>query len=184
MRHRLLRYFNTRLETDNLGCPMMRRVNSDVLIAVFLLLGCGILFYDTFFYRETPLAIVKSSVWPRVVLGLLFVFSIIYLIQSLRTAPSSEERKTIVLVDWIRSNQNIFWCYGLFALFLITLPWLGMLIGGGLFVFAVLTAMGKNEMRSHLINAAIAILAMGVMWALFTFGLNVILPQGEIFRVF
>ncbi len=164
--------------------PVMRRINSDILIAIFLLISCGVLFHDTFSFRETPLAIIKSSVWPRVVLGLLFIFSFIYLLQSIRSDTSSLKRKPIDPTGWIQANQNIFWCYGLFALFLITLPWFGMLIGGGLFVFAVLTAMGPNEIRSHLINAIIALLAMGVMWALFTFGLNVILPQGEIFRVF
>ena len=34
------------------------------------------------------------------------------------------------------------------------------------------------------VNGAIALLTVGSMWALFTFGLMVILPEGEIFTVF
>jgi hypothetical protein len=162
----------------------MRRINSDTTIAVLLLVACGFLFHDTFYFRETPLAIVPSNVWPRIVVGLLFVFSVVYLFQSLRKTPERADGKKSSLKDWIVANRNIFWCYGLFAAFLVTLPYLGMLIGGGVFVFASLTAMGRNEWRSHGINATIATVSMGAMWALFTFGLNVMLPQGEILRVF
>jgi putative tricarboxylic transport membrane protein len=162
----------------------MRRLNSDTLIAVFLLLVCGVLFHDTFFFRETPLAIVTSDVWPRIVLVLLFIFSAVFLFQSVRADADTEEGKSLGPVAWIMANRNVLWCYGLFALFLLTLPWLGMLIGGGLFVFATLTAMGRNQLRSHAVNAVIAVLSMGIMWAIFTFGLRVMLPEGEILRIF
>jgi putative tricarboxylic transport membrane protein len=162
----------------------MPRINSDTVIAVLLLLASGILMHDTFYFRETPLAIVSSAVWPRIVVGLLSVFSIVYLFQSLRRTPQRQDGEKPGLKDWVIANRNIFWCYGLFAAFLVTLPYLGMLIGGGAFVFAALTAMGQNAWRSHGVNAAIAIISMGAMWALFTFGLNVMLPQGEILRVF
>lgn len=162
----------------------MRRLNSDTLIAVFLLLACGVLFHDTFFFRETPLAIVSSDVWPRVVLVLLFVFSAVFLFQSIRAGADPEQTKGRGPLAWLVANRNVLWCYGLFALFLLTLPYLGMLIGGGLFVFATLTAMGRNQLRSHAVNAVIAVLSMGIMWAVFTFGLHVMLPEGEILRVF
>ena len=162
----------------------MRRLNSDTVIAVMLLVVCGVLFHDTFFFRQTPLAIVTSEVWPRIVLVLLFVFSAVYLFQSVRAGDDGGERRSLGFIGWIVANRNVLWCYGLFTLFLVTLPWLGMLIGGGLFVFATLSAMGRNEMKSHALNAAIAVLSMGIMWAIFTFGLHVMLPEGEIFRVF
>jgi len=132
-----------------------------------------------------PLAIIKSNVWPRIVLILFFIFSLVYLVQSLKEKTDTEPKKKIGgIKGWISANRNIIWCFSLFALFLLSLPYLGMLIGGGLFVFASLTCMGKNKIRSHLINLAIAVVSMGIMWALFTFGLNVMLPQGSIFSAF
>ena len=162
----------------------MPRISSDTVIAILLLLISGVLFHDTFFFRETPLAIITSDVWPRVVLVLLFVFSGLYLFQSLRSPPGEEAGERTGVFGWIVANRNVLWCYGLYALFLLTLPYFGMLIGGGLFVFATLTAMGRNALRSHAVNATIAVVSMGVMWAVFTFGLHVMLPEGEIFRVF
>ena len=60
---------------------------------------------------------------------------------------------------------------------------LGMLIGGIGFVFLILTVLGERNLKHHARHAAIAVVTIGVMWALFTFGLNVILPEGEILRV-
>ena len=57
---------------------------------------------------------------------------------------------------------------------------LGMLLGGMAFVFVTLSFLGPNERRSHLINAAVAVVTIGCMWLLFTYALGVILPQGEI----
>ena len=161
----------------------MPRINSDTVIAVLLLLASGILMHDTFYFRETPLAIVSSAVWPRIVVGLLSVFSIVYLFQSLRRTPQRQDGEKPGLKDWVIANRNIFWCYGLFAAFLVTLPYLGMLIGGGAFVFAALTVLGERTLRAHGIHAVIAVTSISVMWAIFTFGLRVILPEGEILRI-
>jgi hypothetical protein len=56
-----------------------------------------------------------------------------------------------------------------------------MLIGGVLFVFCLLTAIGEVTKRNLIIHALIALIMIGAMWALFTYGLGVIFPQGEIF---
>jgi hypothetical protein len=56
-----------------------------------------------------------------------------------------------------------------------------MLIGGVLFVFLTLTALGERSPRAHAIHAAISFISIAFMWSVFTFGLRVILPQGEIF---
>jgi putative tricarboxylic transport membrane protein len=164
---------------------MLKKLNSDTIIAMILLLICGVMFHNTFSFREMPLAIVKSNVWPRIVLVFFFIFSLAYLVQSLKAKTDTGSKIKIGgIKGWITANRNIIWCFSLFTLFLLSLPYLGMLIGGGIFVFASLTCMGRNEIRSHLINLIIAVVSMGIMWALFTFGLNVMLPQGSIFVAF
>ena len=72
----------------------------------------------------------------------------------------------------------------MFFAFVATLPVLGMLIGGFLFVFLALSALGPARLavRPLAIHGAIAALAVGLMWAIFTFGLRVILPEGELLR--
>jgi predicted membrane-bound spermidine synthase len=71
----------------------------------------------------------------------------------------------------------------MYGLFLITLPYLGMLIGSTLFVFLLLNLLGGWNPGRVAVHGVIAVSAMGAMWAVFTFGLRVILPEGEILRI-
>jgi len=158
----------------------MRGINRDVVVAIGLMLLCGVCFAATFQIRDMGYATIGAEVWPRLVLLILALLTLVYLGQSLRRpAP---EGGGAGLTGWLGRYKNALWCYALFALFLLTLPWLGMLIGGILFVFAALTVMGERTLRAHLTHATIAIGTIGLMWAIFTFGLRVILPEGEIFH--
>jgi len=49
-----------------------------------------------------------------------------------------------------------------------------------LFVFFALTFLGSLELRLVPIHAAVAVGTVGAMWAIFTFGLRVFLPEGEL----
>ena len=125
---------------------------------------------------------IGADVWPQFILVALFVLTLIYLFQSLRLAPK-EKVDGGGLMGWARHYKNALWCYFLFFLFLISLPWLGMLIGASLFVFAVLTVLGERTLRTHSIHAVIAVASISIMWAIFTFGLRVMLPEGEVLRI-
>jgi hypothetical protein len=127
------------------------------------------------------LSIVGAKLWPRLVVVALFGLAVLHLWQSLaatgqapaRPAPWSPR-------TWLSQNRNVILCFALYALFLIALPWLGMLLGGTLFVFATLTAVGRRDARSHLIHALVAVASIGLMWSIFTFTLGVVLPEGVI----
>lgn len=164
----------------------MARVNRDVVVALLLLLFCGVFFWESFNIRLTDYGQMNSAVWPRAVLAALTLASVIYLAQALRgdfaPAPGADEetRESHGLLAWIASYRNAFFCYGLFLLFLLTLPFFGMLIGGILFVFLALTFLGSLELRLVPVHAAVAVGTVGAMWAIFTFGLRVFLPEGEL----
>jgi len=85
---------------------------------------------------------------------------------------------------WARRYRNPAICFGLFFLFLASLPYLGMLIGGTLFVFLALTCLGGHSPRALAAHAAIAAATIGGMWAIFTFALRVFLPPGVILPSF
>lgn len=166
----------------------MRRINSDIAIALLLLAFCAVLFYETFQFRQSARAIVSSSLWPRLIIVSLAALSLAYLIQSILRAVGGEEEVTersfVAVGQWFRRNQNVLWCFGLFAIYVSTLPFLGMLIGSFLFVFSALTVMGPNNLRSHVTNIAIAFVAVLGVWAVFTYLLGVMLPQGRILRIY
>jgi putative tricarboxylic transport membrane protein len=159
----------------------LTRFNRDVYIAIVLLLLCGVLFASTFTIREVDYGILTPAAWPRIILVALTILSLIYLVQSLGRGAPPDDTEPFSLKGLIGKYRNPLWCYGLFLLFLLTLDYLGMLIGGVLFVFFLLTAIGGASKRNLIIHALIAVIMVGAMWALFTYALGVIFPQGEIF---
>lgn len=159
----------------------MSRLNRDTIVAVFLLLFCGVFIAASLRIEETTYATIGADVWPQLILGLLFVLSTVYLFQSVRLPPESagnRERR-----GFLARYRNAIWCYGLFLVFLLTLDILGMLLGGILFVFAALTALGERTPRTIAIHAAVAVVSVGAMWAIFTLALRVILPQGVLLHI-
>jgi hypothetical protein len=160
----------------------MARVNTDTVCAIVILVAGGVFFRETFYIQAMDYRSLGADVWPRVILVLLFVLTFAYLFQSLKQGPDKKGEGGGVM-GWIGRYQNALWCYALFAGFLLTLGYLGMLIGGTLFVFLTLTAVGEHTLRAHAVHAAVAIISIAFMWSIFTYGLKVILPQGEIFTV-
>lgn len=159
----------------------MSRLNRDVYIAIVLLLLCGAFFAASFEIRDIDYGILMPAAWPRTILVVLTILSLIYLVQSLRRGAPAEAAEPFSVKSMLDRYRNPLWCYFLFLLFLLTLDYLGMLIGGVLFVFCLLTAIGGASKRNLISHALIAMIMVGAMWALFTYALGVIFPQGEIF---
>jgi len=163
----------------------MARLNRDTIIAIFLLLVCGVFIWASFDIRQPDYGVLMPSAWPRVILGALTLLSFIYLFQSLRAGPDEvvfDPDREPGFMGFISYWRNPLICFGMFFAFLITLPVLGMLIGGVSFVFTLMTLLGGWEPKRLVVHAVVALLTVGSMWSLFTFGLGVMLPTGEIFN--
>ena len=162
-------------------------LNRDSIVAVLLLLFCGVMFWSTTHIRDPGFEQMGAEVWPRIVLALLSILSLVYLIQSLRSnevqaaTPSAPGEAA---AGWWTRYQNPIFCFALFFAFLVTLPYLGMLLGGILFVFLMMSVLGGWSAKLVLMHALIAVLSVGAMWSIFTFGLRVMLPAGELFTLF
>jgi hypothetical protein len=161
----------------------MPRLSRDVVTALFLVALTCVFFAATFSIRVTSYGTVGSDVWPRAILVVLGALCVLYLVNSLRGLYDTDSEKPGGgLTGWFARYRNALWCFAMYGLFLITLPDLGILIGGILFVFIVLNLMGGWRLAQLGAHGAIAICTMGAMWAIFTFGLRVILPEGVLFR--
>ncbi|MEQ8709602.1 MAG: tripartite tricarboxylate transporter TctB family protein [Rhodospirillales bacterium] len=164
----------------------MAGLNRDALTAIVLLIVEAVFLQQTFQIREMSFATMGADVWPRAILIPLILCTLGYLAQSLRRGPdvvaseNAEAGETVADGNWLYRYRNVFFCYGLFLAFLLTLDFFGMLIGGILFVFLALTAMGGASPRALALHALIAVVAVGAMWSIFTFALRVILPEGVI----
>lgn len=165
----------------------MAVLNRDVLTAIVLLIVEAVFLQQTFHIREMAFATMGAEVWPRTILIPLILCTLAYLAKSIRAgAPESDPGEADAdrpagLTGWLVTYRNVFYCYGLFLAFLLTLDFFGMLIGGILFVFLALTVMGGTSPRHLLLHAVTAVAAVGSMWSIFTFALGVILPEGVIF---
>jgi len=167
------------------------RVNREVVVALLLLLFCGTLFWESTNIRLTDYASMDSTVWPRLVLGALTLAALVYLWEAMtgrvvgdgtaETAAADDVGGGVV--GWLRRYRNALVCYALFFGFLLTLDLLGILIGGTLFVFLALSLLGRPTLSLVPLHAAIALGSVGFMWAVFTFGLRVFLPEGEILSI-
>jgi len=159
-------------------------INKDTIVAIFLLLFCGIMINNSFEIEDPGYQGMKASFWPTVILCLLSVMCLVMLIKSV-------VYKTDNNLDAIDENtSNIFFkfknaliCFFMFVLFLTFLDYLGMLIGGILFVFGLLTLLGGSSPKKLFNHFIISIITIGIMWSIFTFGLKVILPEGELLRI-
>ncbi len=69
----------------------MERLNRDAVIAMVLLVFCGVFFWASFDIRQPDYGVLMPSTWPRVVLGVLSLLSLIYLVQSLRACPDERD---------------------------------------------------------------------------------------------
>lgn len=164
----------------------MRVLHKDTIIAIVLLLFCGLLAWSSLHIRLPGYGTLKPSTWPQIIVAVLALFSAIYFIQSLSyPAPDgvkADDRKP-GFKGFLEHFRNPIICFAIYFVFLATLPWAGALIGGILLVFALLTVLGGWAPRDLIRHAIYATVSMGFMWTLFTFGLRVILPEGEIFSI-
>ena len=152
----------------------MQRLNRDTIVALFLLIMCGVFFYATFGIESFPEQM-SPALWPRLILTVFTILVLIYLTQSiLKQEPKSDARGRFI--GWLKHYQNPLLCYLCFFIFLLILPYLGMLITGVIFVFVLTTILGGRSQKDLIINAAVALFSVGGMWLIFTKLLGVILP--------
>jgi hypothetical protein len=161
----------------------MARSKRDVFAAVILLVLTCVFYAATFTIKKTGFGTVGSEVWPRAILAGQGVLCILYLANALGGRYPADQGPGNGLAGWFATYRNALICFLLYAVFLITLPYAGMLIGSILFVFLLLNFLGGWGPRRLALHGVIAVMAMGAMWAVFTFGLRVILPEGEILRI-
>lgn len=133
----------------------------------------------SFDIREPDYGVLSPAAWPRLIIIIMGVLSLIYFIQSLRMPKINTS--TIVtksLIEFLAYWRNVFSVFIIFAVYLLALPYLGMLVGNITFSFILLSVLGG--WRSFVMHGLVAIGTSGGMWLLFTYALEVFLPRGSL----
>ncbi|MDA7966027.1 tripartite tricarboxylate transporter TctB family protein [Ruegeria sp.] len=151
--------------------------NKDIWTSLALLAFCFVMIAASFDVVSPDFGMLSPTAWPRAVLALLTLLSLIYFVNSVR---SGQRGSAFSLKAFLIKYRNPICCFIAYFVFLITLPLLGILIGGILLVFVMLTILGENDIRHLVLHAVIATVSISILWCIFTFALNVRLPRGSI----
>ena len=94
----------------------MTRVNRDTVVAILLLVGCGVLLNASFDIREPDYGQLSPATWPRVIVGVITLLSLIYLVQSIRRGVPEEPAEKVPrgLGEWMAHWRNVFFVFALF----------------------------------------------------------------------
>ena len=98
-------------------------LNRDSLIALCLILMCGGLMLASFEIREPDYGVLSPAAWPRLIIIIISILSVIYLLQSIgmpKERKDATPRKTIS--EFILYWRNVIAVFSIFAVYLITLP--------------------------------------------------------------
>ena len=158
------------------------KINKDTIVSIFLLIFCGIMINSSYYIEDPGYQGMKASYWPRIILWLLSIMSLVMLVKSIANKVDSINAGSFSQINYMQF-KNALICFGMFIFFLTFLEYLGMLLGGILFVFGLLTFLGGFYIKKSTNHLIISVVTIGVMWSIFTFGLKVILPEGEIIRI-
>lgn len=166
----------------------MGTLSRDTIVSILLLLFCGFLIWAGTLIRDPQFGELSPAAWPKASTYVLTAFCLMYFAQSIlagkTAAPEIDPDREPGFVGWVRYYLNPIACFALYFLFLYTLPFFGTLVGGVLLVFALLSLLGGIQPRQIAIHLVLAVVSVGAMWSLFTFGLRVLLPRGELFQSF
>ena len=153
--------------------------NRDTVVALCLIMASGGLMVASFDIREPDYGVLSPAAWPRLIIIIMGVLSVLYFVQSLRmpkTDTSNTQKKN--LFEFMDYWRNVFAVFIIFAAYLVALPFLGMLIGNIAFSFVLLSVLGG--WRPFIVHGLVAIGTSGGMWLLFTYALEVFLPRGSL----
>jgi putative tricarboxylic transport membrane protein len=166
----------------------MGTLNRDTIVSILLLLFCGFLIWAGTLIRDPQFGELPPAAWPKAATYVLTALCIFYFIQSIlasdANAPQVDPTREPGLTGWFKYYFNPIACFALYFLFLFTLPYFGTLVGGILLVFGLLSLLGGIQPKQIVLHIVLAVVSVGAMWSLFTFGLRVLLPRGELFQSF
>ena len=132
-----------------------------------------LLFWGTLGLERHPMVPVGPGFYPAIVLGITAFFALLLVVSDLRRKAVKPERQTF-------NYGLVVITFGIFAAYVVSLPWLGFRVATLLFLFAMQAALDRPKTpRRWTLLAVIAIVATAVIYLVFEQYLHVLLPRGR-----
>lgn len=156
---------------------MTIKKRNDFILATVFLLGSVFFYGQTYEIREVMYFSLGPLVFPRIVLGIMFVLSASMLIQNVEFRRSAEPRAKTDKAPW---NAKATWLrlglIGLLLAYLVTLPYLGYTGTTIAFLFLGMSLLGVRTVKSLAVYAALAVIVTLSLQYLFGHVLKLFLP--------
>lgn len=118
-----------------------------------------------------------SALFPRILLVVIGVFSLLILVRSLLVKVPERAGAKQLIHEWFQSRRTILALFGLFGLYAALLPVVGYIAATiGFLVASLALLMGINTRRKWMINLTLSCTLAIVIFVVFRYGLNVWLP--------
>lgn len=129
-----------------------------------------------------------SSMWeplgagsfPRLILGALVVFNLAIMVQSMMALRGTDRATSAGAREWFLQRRLAFATLAAFAIYALSMPWIGFAIASLLFLLAVQFILGARRGRRLLIAAIIAAIFGLGLYALFSHVFLISLPSGRL----
>ncbi|EHA15805.1 tripartite tricarboxylate transporter TctB family protein [Halomonas sp. HAL1] len=118
-----------------------------------------------------------SALFPRILLVVIGVFSLLILVRSLLVKVPERAGAKQLIGEWFQSRRTILALFLLFGLYAALLPVVGYIAATiGFLVASLALLMGINTRRKWMINLTLSFTLAIVIFVVFRYGLNVWLP--------
>ena len=114
---------------------------------------------------------------PRVIGWLLVACAAIFLAQGLLAKGEEQQKNTSTKAD-VETLIRFVKSLGLLGFYAMFLKQLGFVITSTIYIYAQSLLMAPLEKRSHLQSAVISVVSSVVLYLIFVYGLNLMLPAG------
>lgn len=146
---------------DGTGFPFDRWIGVVLLVA-----GAG-LFYDTFFFRTFDWDPVGMAFWPRVLLAAMAATAVWHIVKGRVAADKAEP-----------FSSRAFVVFGCGIVYVLLLDTIGFFVLTPVTLFIYSLWLRPVSVRAAASSVVVAIFGTGLVYAIFEFGLDVILPRG------
>lgn len=156
----------------------MPTLTKDRALAIAMLIMVAILYVESGNIRPpTSWQTYGSAMFPRLLLGVIAILSVLILVRSLLNGSPSQARERPMAMQWLKHNRVVLVLFALFGLYALVLPVLGYLASTLAFLVAAQALLlGVDSRRKWAINLGVSVVLASLVYVIFQFGLNVWLP--------
>lgn len=150
----------------------------DAVTGLVVLAASLALFWGTLGLERHPMVPVGPGFYPRIVLALTAAFALVLVVADVvsRRKPVARAARAVPPANY----ALVLAAFGIFAAYVVMLPWLGFRVGSLAFLAAMQVALERpSTARGWLRVAAVSIVATVVTYLVFESYLHVLLPRGR-----